>query len=192
MEDLGDSIYQLKNPFNYDFTFEWDSKTYVVPAGKSRMFIKGLAEHGAYKISEAMIRKNEGDAAVLQKALFAKYTAQVLSLVQATDTSDESSEDEEDLTPDDLKEITKEVQVNKAAEEEQGAFASLNSEEVNESERLEAMKENNPQAARAEELNMKKNKQEVMALAKSLGVDFDPQEKKALIIEKIVKAEFDL
>lgn len=186
-------IYRLSNPFDKPFTFKWDSRTFTVPANGYKLWPQPIAMHGARKIAEQLIRRNHGDMNVLNQDLITKYVNQVTGLYEATNQPQgdalekriaELNPDEEALTPEEEQEAAAEqAQV----DADQGAFGDLNPEEVAEQERLEALKENNPKAYRAEILNQS-TKKELLTLAEENEVEVDPKSNKDVIIEALVNA----
>jgi hypothetical protein len=189
-------IYQLKNPFDKPFTFRWNSKAYTVPASGRKLWPQPIAMHGANKIAEQLIRKNDGDMSVINKTLIAKYVAQVCTLFEATDQPNENAlldakiaelnpEDGEiPMTPAEQEAARAEAQ---QKEEEENAFNQLNPEEAAEQDRLEALKQNNPTAYRAEILNQSTKKQ-LIELAEENEVEIDPKSNKETIIKALVEA----
>lgn len=195
MDDiLNADIYKLKNPFDYNFEFMWDSKSFVIPANGSKLLTKPLAEHGARLMAEKLIQRNEGEGAVLQKPLWDKYIATVLQFVEANEVITQTIHDKvEELNMDEepLSEVEKrqaaqeEAEARRVAQEEAEAFKGLTPE----TERKEALRENNPAALRTEELN-ELTKEEVLTLAKAKGLNLPAKSTKLAGIEAIVESEF--
>lgn len=198
MEDvLNADIYVLSNPFDKDFTFKWAGKHYII-AGKGRKLLpKPIAEHGAYKIAEQIIHRKHGFDGMLRKPLVASEIAKICHLYQLSETDNQERILDAKIEQMNEKEISQTPELEPGEEpltpEEEAEFSALE-EEVedtgsDEEDRKEALKESDPRAYRAEELN-EMTKSDLTVMAEELEIEVPKSARKDDIIELIVAAEF--
>lgn len=203
MEDvLNADIYVLSNPFDKDFTFKWAGKHYII-AGKGRKLLpKPIAEHGAYKIAEQIIHRKFGFDGMLRKDLVASEIAKICKLYQLAESDSEEKILEtkiEQVNEQAKEEISQAPELEPGEEpltpEEEAEFAALEESKENqdagsdEEDRKEALKESDPRAYRAEELN-ELTKDDLIAMATGMEIELKKSARKDDIIEAIVATEF--
>lgn len=197
MEDiLTTDIYQLTNPTSKDFTFRYNSREYIVPAQHSRLYPQPIAIHGAKRLAGLIIR-GTSSALALNQRVVAEQMDKICKLYQTTEASPSNAlemkieelnkSNEEEVSPE---EEARESKLDEEREKELDAFSTLNDDQIAETERLQALQENNPKGYRLEMLS-KMTKQELLSIAEELEVEgFNSRTKNELIIEAILEAEF--
>lgn len=196
-------IYKLENPFGHSFVFRWNSRPFSIPGMGAKLLPQPIAMHGAKKIAEQVLRQQGRDADVIRDDVMKQEMSKLVSLYQAAEAnvedplgdrlaelnpnSDESDSDlvisEEEAKEAESERVEKEAEVN--------AFSEMNQEELNEQDRLEALKANNPKGYLAEVLN-ERTKAELIDLAEEHKIEIEnPKVTKPELIETLVNAGVD-
>ncbi len=191
MDSTFGEIYQLSNPFNEQFSFTWDSANggptiTLEPLGK-KLLPKGLAEYGAMKMAHRLVQSKHGYGATLKKDLMTETIQKLLNRVTAEDVQSSSVEQQ-------IEELNKEEEVKEVEPvvEEEAGFEGVNEDMEDydeEKERKTLLKENNPRAFRAEELDEEYSRNDLVKMAKGMGIELHAKSKKDEIIQLILDAE---
>lgn len=187
-------IWEVRNPFDRDFTATWDSQPYIVPA-KGRILLPSfVAKHVAGKIIDRLIQDEKGIKSVFNQTIRKRYLAKVLFETSQKGADDNRTESQR--IKDQVKELNSQEEqpqpVVKESEDAIDGFEGVNDvqeDDIPSEEELkrEAMEESNPKGARAEELSAMEYS-DLQTIAKDYEI---PANRKAEdLVELIVEHEF--